>query len=77
MRFLRGRERIGASVSRRSGLDLVLVDRGGFVIPTVQQKNVKEIVTIQDLSPLSTPLSQADSAENKFSIATSLNPRDF
>jgi hypothetical protein len=41
LRFLRGRERIGASASRRRGLDL-----GGFFIASVQQKNLKDTVTI-------------------------------
>jgi hypothetical protein len=40
LRFLRGFERIGASLSRRSGFDL-----GGFVMLGVQHKKLKNIAT--------------------------------
>ncbi|WP_259671893.1 hypothetical protein [Rhizobium sp. NLR17b] len=45
LRFLRGFERIGASLSRRSGFDLGGFDLGGFVMPEVQHKKLKNIAT--------------------------------
>ncbi|WP_234705010.1 hypothetical protein [Sinorhizobium meliloti] len=45
LRFLRGFERIGASLSRRSGFDLGGFDLGGFVMPGVQHKKLKNIAT--------------------------------
>jgi hypothetical protein len=45
LRFLRGFERIGASPSRRSGFVLGGFDLGGFVMPEVQHKMLKNIAT--------------------------------